>query len=290
MSKIDQIIAYLDVQGISAAEHTLLPSFLDPLDELDGVSIEGLSNAKQTKDVVNLVGAMAESMSIASMVAAQTLLATDLEQEGQNPRVLDVCAAPGMKGLYMSYARPDIEYYCNDLSKDRLSRLKRLFDKHNREIKGLTHYDARFIDRAYEPESFDRVIIDAPCSAEGVALGGDEASAETWSPAKVKRLQQLQVAIVKSAWKLVRPGGRLVYATCTLNLNENERVLKKALGISCNTTTRPLQLGELPTIILQLQKNGTPEQSVPALRILPSQNSIGFFIASVSKNNVAEES
>jgi 16S rRNA C967 or C1407 C5-methylase (RsmB/RsmF family) len=147
-----------------------------------------------------------------------------------------------------------------------------LFFKHNVEPVNITKFDARFIDRAYEPEFFDRIIIDAPCSGEGVALGGDNKTLDAWSPAKVRRLQQLQIKIVKSAWKLLKPNGRLVYATCTLNRNENERVIKKSLGTSLEIQETSLDTSNLLTL-----DNGN------ALRILPSSSSIGFFVAVLDK-------
>jgi 16S rRNA C967 or C1407 C5-methylase (RsmB/RsmF family) len=191
--------------------------------------------------------------------------------------VLDVCAAPGMKGLYLNSLYDCLEYRANDLSGDRLARLGRLFKKHGKEIDQITKYDARFIDRAYATESFDRILLDAPCSGEGVILGGNTKLLETWSPAKVKRLQQLQIGILKSAWKLLKPGGRLIYATCTLNKNENERAIKKALGATISVREGALSLSEAPQL-----------RNKEAWRILPSENSIGFFVAALDKS-VEEE-
>jgi 16S rRNA C967 or C1407 C5-methylase (RsmB/RsmF family) len=179
-----------------------------------------------------------------------------------------------MKGLYLNSAFDCLEYCANDLSGDRLARLVRVFKKHRQDISAITKYDARFIDKAYDEGYFDRIIIDAPCSGEGVIMGGNDKLLATWSPAKVKRLQQLQIGILKSAWKLLAPGGRLVYATCTLNKNENERVIKKALGVSVEVREEPLDLETTPTL-----GNGQ------AWRIAPSKNSIGFFIAALDKTD-----
>lgn len=112
---------------------------------------------------------------------------------------------------------------------------------------------------------------------EGVILGGDDKLLKTWSTAKVKRLQQIQIRILKSAWSLLKPGGRLVYATCTLNKNENERVVKKALGVDLSVTTGELSLQTIP--ILRDQE---------AWRILPSDNSIGFFVSVLDKPNASD--
>lgn len=264
--KSDLVIDYLRDQGIDVDYVEVKPSFFDPNNEIDGTNVEGLLFAKQTNEDVDLKATLAESMSLASMFAVSQL---DVRP---GMRVLDVCAAPGMKGLYLNRLHADTEYCANDLSGDRLARLTRLFTKHGTKPHNITKYDARFIDRAYEPEYFDRILIDAPCSGEGVILGGSTKLLDTWSTAKVKRLQQLQIKILKSTWKLLKPGDRLVYATCTLNKNENERVIKKALGIAVVVTE-----AQLDTSNLQLLNNGS------ALRILPSADSIGFFIAVLEK-------
>jgi 16S rRNA (cytosine967-C5)-methyltransferase len=270
--KSDQLRAYLEGQGISVDFIEPKHSFFDPMGEIEGSTVLGLPKAKVTTGRVNISELSAESMSLASMYAVNQLTLT------KNCNVLDTCAAPGMKGMYVN-ALEDVQYYANDLSGDRLARMVRLFEKHAVKPANITKYDARFIERAYDAEYFDRIIVDAPCSGEGVALGGDGKLLEAWSTAKVKRLQQLQIKIVKSAWKLLKPGGRLVYATCTLNQNENERVIKKALGVSLNVEQRPL----LP-IPQQMLNNGQ------AILILPSSDSIGFFVAVLCKADTDEYS
>jgi 16S rRNA C967 or C1407 C5-methylase (RsmB/RsmF family) len=186
-------------------------------------------------------------------------------------RVLDMCAAPGMKSLYLHALAPDIKLYSNDLSADRIGRMRRLFDKHGVSAE-ITKSDARFLGDVYDEAFFDKVLIDAPCSGEGLAMVGNQKQAEAWSPAKVKRLQQLQIKILKTGWRLLRPGGTLVYATCTLNKNENERVIHKALKIDVTTTQAPLSLQTLPNLA-----------HADSIRILPSSASIGFFMTVLHK-------
>jgi len=205
-------------------------------------------------------------------VSAASMAAVHILDARPNMDILDTCAAPGIKGLYLNKLIRNISYTANDLSYARLSRMKRLFHQFSVDAE-IIHSDARVLSTKLQRQSFDRIIVDAPCSGEGVILGGDHKLLDAWSTAKVKRLQQLQVKILKSAWQILKPGGRLVYATCTLNKNENERVIQKALKIQLNVQTSPLMLTELPAL-----SNGE------AWRILPSKNSIGFFIAVLEKN------
>jgi 16S rRNA C967 or C1407 C5-methylase (RsmB/RsmF family) len=262
-----RIIEYLKAQNIVATPSSTMHSFLDPLHELKLPKTEWSPYAKCSDHTIDLSAAeRAVSMGLASMAAVEYLDLYD------NISLLDMCAAPGMKSLYAVTTTPRIELYANDVSYDRVERMKRQFGKYKISA-SITLRDARHIHALYDPETFDRILVDVPCSGEGVALAGDEKMANAWSPAKVKRLQQLQIKILKSAWKLLKPGGRLVYSTCTLNKNENERVIKKALGVELQIREEPLNLIELPRL-----------SHAQAWRIMPSRNSIGFFIAVLDKS------
>ncbi len=269
MGTVTQILSYLEAQDIIVQPAVVLPSFFDPNHEISGNAPTWSSLATQTHTTVDLSQTHAESMSLASMQAVHALGA----QAGE--RVLDMCAAPGMKSLYMHALEPRIDLYSNDLSADRLARMRRLFAKHG-VTSTTTKSDARFLGDVYDDAFFDKVLIDAPCSGEGLAVVGNQNQADAWSPAKVKRLQQLQIKILKTGWKLLRPGGTLVYATCTLNKNENERVIHKALKIDVTTNQSPLSLQATPQLL-----HGE------SMRVLPSSNSIGFFMAVLHKH--AEE-
>lgn len=182
--------------------------------------------------------------------------------------LLDMCAAPGIKSLYLQFLHDKkIKLYVNDLSHDRLFRLRRLFDQFKVPQPIYSNQPGQTLLSKYEPFFFDAIIIDAPCSGEGTIFEGDKSSLQAWSPAKVKRLSQLQRKLVLTAQQLLRRSGQLVYATCTLNENENERALKKA-GVSVKST-----LFSEPKVI-QLETGA-------AARILPSEKGIGFFVAKI---------
>lgn len=266
MGTVAHIRTYLEAQAIVVQPAIVRPSFFDPSREIAGEAPAWSTLATQTHNNVDLAHTQAESMSLASMQAVHILGA----HAGEN--VLDMCAAPGMKSLYLHALEPNVQLYGNDLSADRISRMRRLFEKHGVSAE-ITKCDARFLGDIYDEAFFDKILIDAPCSGEGLAMVGNQKQAEAWSPAKVKRLQQLQIKILKTGWHLLRPGGTLVYATCTLNKNENERVIHKALKIDVSVVEAPLTLHTLPHL-----------QHAQALRVLPSENSIGFFVALLQKH------
>lgn len=200
------------------------------------------------------------SIGLSSVLACLQL---DLEP---GDTLLDMCSAPGIKSVYLQFLHSKkIELYVNDLSHDRLLRLRRLFDQFNMTQPIYTNQPGQSLLNKYEKGYFDAIIIDAPCSGEGTIFEGEQAALNAWSLAKVRRLAQLQRKLIVSAQKLLKPSGQLVYSTCTLNEHENERAIKKA-GSSVSAVTYD-----------------TPEftklEPGQAVRLLPSKEGIGFFVA-----------
>jgi 16S rRNA C967 or C1407 C5-methylase (RsmB/RsmF family) len=150
-----------------------------------------------------------------------------------NSRVLDMCSAPGGKLLVMlSRLVPEVFYVANDLSYARTQRLKRVIkdfvpeDVFRRSIK-VTNVDAiRFA--LQEPASFDAVLLDAPCSSEAHVVR-DRKLLQKFTGLR-KSLPQRQFALLSAALLAVKPGGHVMYSTCSINLEENEGVIKKALA------------------------------------------------------------
>lgn len=140
-------------------------------------------------------------------------------------RVLDVCAAPGGKTSHLAaLMHGEGRIAANDNSRPRLMRLQR-----NLERLGVsatyTLHDATRLAHHFEGQQFDRILIDAPCSGEGLVDLDDAKSLDTWSVAHIKRLSQLQKRIISQAWQLLAPGGTLVYSTCTTAPEENELII-----------------------------------------------------------------
>ena len=79
------------------------------------------------------------------------------------------------------------------------------------------------------PGAFDRVLLDVPCSGEGRFIVGAPGTSRAWSRKLIADRARLQRKLFESGFHAVRPGGVLVYSTCTLNLEENEKVIHWAL-------------------------------------------------------------
>lgn len=192
--------------------------------------------------------------------------------------VLDLCAAPGSKASHIAARLAGrVRLVANDASRARTKRLRQVLALHGASAAVLCG-DAAACARGHVQE-FHRVLLDAPCSGEGRFDGADPASMEGWSPKAVKRLAGLQRRLVSAALAAVKPGGLLAYATCTLNADENERVVVHALRAG---SSRGACLESLPAAVWAV--GGAEEAEVapgmpPACRILPTDRSEGFFLA-----------
>jgi 16S rRNA (cytosine967-C5)-methyltransferase len=141
---------------------------------------------------------------------------------GQGRRILDCCAAPGGKTAAMATRLPEAEIVATELHPHRATLLRRLAPQQNVEVVA-----ADALSLPYGAE-FDRVLADVPCSGTGTLARNPEIK---WKlkPEDLLDLQSRQISILKSAMRHVSPGGRLVYSTCSLELEENEQVVAACL-------------------------------------------------------------
>ena len=139
-------------------------------------------------------------------------------------KVLDVCAAPGGKSLHMAGELEAMgkggSVEARDLSKEKVDRILE-----NIQRSGLSNVDAKAFDATVldedAKEAYDVVICDLPCSGLGV-LGKKPEIKYRVLPEDISSLAKLQRSILKNAATYVRPGGKLLYSTCTINKEENE--------------------------------------------------------------------
>lgn len=152
-------------------------------------------------------------------------------------RVLDACASPGGKSLLMLQTLHPERLVCNDVQESRLNRVEKtlsefVFDFESKwKATGrcqFTQQDARVIDAYGE---YDRVLVDVPCTTDRKAVMGSENNIFKSTRVKERlQLPELQAAILTNCLRLVRPGGSLVYATCSLSPVQNDGVVHMALS------------------------------------------------------------
>ena len=153
-------------------------------------------------------------------------LLADAGAEGA--RILDLCAAPGGKTtLYASLAGPDGLVVANEIDRRRAAVLADNVRKWGTGNVAVTTCEPRLLGD-FEAW-FDIVAVDAPCSGEGMFRKDDEARGE-WSEGNVKQCASRQDDILREAWRALKPGGTLVYSTCTFNRDEDEGSLERMLA------------------------------------------------------------
>ena len=184
--------------------------------------------------------------------------------------VLDLCASPGGKTTQMAAMMQNKgQITAVDSNSFRCTILKK-----NLARCGVTNTEVvRMPAEKYQGTQFDKILLDPPCSASGTIKGETKHSQQTlqeWNPRTIKRLVKLQKKMIKHAFSLLKPGGTLVYSTCSLEPEENEEVVQYLL----EEVGGMLENIDLP--IKADHKNG--------IKIWPQyQDTEGFFVAKIKK-------
>lgn len=143
-------------------------------------------------------------------------------------RVLDLCAAPGGKSTQIAAKlRGQGFLLCNEIHSARAKILSENIERMGVVNACVTNESPARLAEAF-PEYFDRVLVDAPCSGEGM-FRRNEAACGEWSPENVRLCAERQDEILDCAAQMLRPGGRLVYSTCTFAPEEDEGSVSRFL-------------------------------------------------------------
>ncbi|HGH5980533.1 TPA: 16S rRNA (cytosine(967)-C(5))-methyltransferase RsmB [Kluyvera georgiana] len=186
-----------------------------------------------------------------------------LPEDGE--QILDLCCAPGGKTTHILEVAPQADVLAVDVDEKRLSRvydnLKRLGMKAT-----VKQGDGRYPEQWCSDRQFDRILLDAPCSATGVIRRHPDIK---WlrRDRDIAELAQLQAEILNAIWAHLKPGGTLVYATCSILPEENQQQIAAFLSRTPDA---------------ELHETGTPEQ--PGQQNLPgAEEGDGFFYAKLIK-------
>ncbi|XP_028894501.1 5-methylcytosine rRNA methyltransferase NSUN4 isoform X2 [Zeugodacus cucurbitae] len=159
-------------------------------------------------------------------------------KEGE--RVLDACAAPGGKSLIMLQTLfPDV-LICNDIQESRLNRIRKVMQEYIFDYKEkwenkrivLNQCDAKYMDNY---ESFDKILVDVPCTTDRHSLTVNDNNIFKSTRIKERlRIPELQADILLNCLRLLKPGGSLIYSTCSLSPVQNDGVVHMALQKAFN--------------------------------------------------------
>jgi NOL1/NOP2/sun family putative RNA methylase len=196
-------------------------------------------------------------------------------------RVLDTCAAPGSKTGQLAALMDDRgRILANDANLGRLAPLRSNVERLGVTNVAVTNRDARHLTfDGWEFDAVDAALVDAPCSGEGT-IRKNPTALKDWSEGFLTDVSALQRDILKRAIRLTRPGGTVVYSTCTFAPEENEAVLDAILeSEDCELRAFDLPLASDPGVTEWRGETYT-ERVGRAKRVWPHRsNTGGFFCA-----------
>ena len=198
-------------------------------------------------------------------------------------RVVDFCAGAGGKTLAIAAQMKNKgKIVACDVLQGRVDRAAVRFHRagvHNVERKGLSSERDPWVKR--HADGFDRVLVDAPCTGTGTWRRNPDAKWKL-TPKDLDELVDLQRKILDSACRLVKPGGRLIYATCSLLAEENEAQVERFLGAHGDFKLLPLPYVWFDAV------GGTPPEEGAMLSLTPARNGTdGFFAAILEREKAA---
>ncbi len=199
-------------------------------------------------------------------------------------KILDLAASPGSKTTQISeMMRYEGVLVANDVSPSRVDALASNVQRMGSLNVIITMMDGRSAPYKLGQNLFDKVLLDAPCSSLGEVRRSWGALVR-WSPKSVNRISKLQVSLAKAAYKTLKPGGVMVYSTCTLEPKENEWVVYNLM--KAGATIEEVQIKGLrwrPGIERWLNWEFGREMR-KTMRIYPQDNdTLGFYVALIRK-------
>ena len=244
----DSYRALLDAEGIATELHPQAADALRLISPCDVTKLPGFSDGW------------------VSVQDAAAQLAVDYLQPQAGELILDCCAAPGGKTVHIMERVPTAQVVAIDCDENRLKRVHENLERLNLTAQVLCA-DARYPEQWWDGEKFDRILLDAPCSATGVIRRHPDIK---WlrRGEDIAALALLQAEIFDAMWLQLKPGGTLVYATCSITPQENCDQVKAFLSRTADA------------ILID------SDPATPGRQILPGEESMdGFYYAVLTKAN-----
>lgn len=253
------------MQEMEKAGHIVVPSLISK----DGIIVSSGGNMALTswyKD--GMLSVQDES----SMLVAEAV------EPKPGMTVLDCCAAPGGKTSHIGEKMQDQgSIIANDIHPHKVKLIQDQADRLGLSSIETVCHDALDLDTYYPEASFDRILLDAPCSGFGVIRRKPDLR---WakSPEDVEAISSLQSELLSRAVKLLKPGGILVYSTCTTEPKENDQVVREFLASHPDYAAVP------PAESMNEEVKSCVTEEGYGIQILPHKfNSDGFYIARLKR-------
>ncbi len=288
---------YLDYYQSEYKPYIRISSFIDEDEMVSrlnsyGVELEKIENVPFAYRVLKGVEVLGKTLEFAIgkyyIQSLSSMIPPHILKPTENDKVLDLAAAPGSKTTQLAEMMNNRgTLYANEPNVNRLKGLVFNLDKLNFVNIGVIKFKGELLSKVFE-NYFDKILVDAPCSALGIVQKKGEVS-NWWNTNQVDKIANLQLRMLISAIKMAKIGGEIVYSTCTMTVEENEFVVNKVLS------KYPVELEEieLPVNSIEGFTEYKDETFDPAItktrRIIPWEiNSEGFFVAKLKKVDETE--
>lgn len=210
-------------------------------------------------------------------------------QPGQD--VLDMCAAPGGKTTQLAALEPQAHVTAAEMHAPRADKLEHNLEKQGAKNVQVMRIDARELDEFF---SFDRILLDAPCTGSGTIVAGCERTIKGFSEQLLQKCARSQRALLDRGLTVLKPGGYLLYSTCSVLPQENEDAVLHALKKHRDCELVALDKAEdadgNPTVATPFAKL-LAQHDIPVLHneiegtvtVAPAREYEGFFLALMTK-------
>ena len=207
---------------------------------------------------------------------------------GQGEDILDIAAAPGGKASHIAALTENkARFWLNDGLPARLAKLRSVVSLMGIQYEEMTSFPAQYADK-FIARRFDKILLDAQCTGEGRVDLNKSNALKHWSLERVQEYGYLQQRMLAAAFKLLKPGGVLVYTTCTISPEENERPVDNLLSRfpDASVVSVDLDLGadvRMPGLTSWQGKPLHPSLS-DAIRVRPGEFFEPFFVCKLQKS------
>lgn len=193
-------------------------------------------------------------------------------EEGKD--ILDMAAAPGGKTTQMAALTNNKAHITAcEMNNIRIEKLKYNIQKQGASCVYIMQKDSRNIDDFF---SFDQILLDSPCSGSGTINIENKNLSKYFTPKLIEKSVKSQMALLKKAIKILKPGGTMVYSTCSILEKENEEIIKNVF-MQNKVEIVPIELNGMEQIpLLPVKVEGT-------ICVCPTEYYEGFFVAKIKK-------
>ena len=184
---------------------------------------------KAEGEVKTILSALHETGRLTRQEAVSMIPAIALDAK-PGELVLDMCASPGSKTTQIAeHLGGKGIVMANEIANSRINTLVANTKRHGSITPMITHHDGRFIPKVPK-NGFDKILVDAPCTGSATTRKNPDVW-KKWLPSGGRSLHKLQLELLVKAINLTKPGGRIVYSTCSLDPVENEAVISEILRL-----------------------------------------------------------